>query len=332
MSGEARGSVEARLLFAATDEDARHESDLVVRTGAQAALIVASGGCTALTLASLHPGLSVTAFDVNERQLEHVAAKRDATLRRDLGALNYEDPRADGLNQCGERERLESRLRRLLHERVMSPEERDAFFAPGSPTHERATIAARWMGSPGWRSAFREAFEPGHLASLPLMSQIGRVNPGWYTAYHEFARCGFELRLRDPAPSSNAFAALRMLGHYTRHAVPDYFSLDQAPTLELVHGSLEAVPALERFRVVSLSNVLDWLEDPAIASWATRLAHALEPGSVVLIRSGSPKRDLQRFFLPHFRFDTALGREFVARDRNRTCPRIEVAVRRAAVW
>ncbi|HEY6461905.1 MAG TPA: DUF3419 family protein, partial [Polyangiaceae bacterium] len=106
-----------RLRFAVVREDPDVEHALCLRrreSGAPAAavLVVASGGCTALTLALREPSLRVTAFDVAPRQLRHVEAKRDAVARGDLAALNVGDESPEGLCQCGEFESLFRMLRR----------------------------------------------------------------------------------------------------------------------------------------------------------------------------------------------------------------------------
>jgi S-adenosylmethionine:diacylglycerol 3-amino-3-carboxypropyl transferase len=58
-----------RPKFAVVREDAALEVELVRRSSAREVLIVASGGCTALTLRHLFPTLEVTAFDLNPADL-----------------------------------------------------------------------------------------------------------------------------------------------------------------------------------------------------------------------------------------------------------------------
>src|SRR5688572_15564134 len=90
----------AELKFAVVREDPRLEAILVEETAARAVLLVASGGCTALTLKAASPSLDVVAFDFNPAQLAHVRRKIDAVARGDHAALT------GGLNQSGAFERL----------------------------------------------------------------------------------------------------------------------------------------------------------------------------------------------------------------------------------
>ena len=79
-----------RPKFAVVREDPDVEHALVRRTRAKRVLVVASGGCTALTLVHREPELEVTAYDFAEAQLAQVRDKQAAVARGDLRALNRE--------------------------------------------------------------------------------------------------------------------------------------------------------------------------------------------------------------------------------------------------
>jgi S-adenosylmethionine-diacylglycerol 3-amino-3-carboxypropyl transferase len=89
---------------------------------------------------------------------------------------------------------------------------------------------------------------------------------------------------------------------------------------------LTDVPRLDRFDVVSLSNLLDGASDADAARWAAAL-RALAPGSAIILRQLNSTRDLRPLFEPYFRFDTALGRSYFYRDRSLLYNRIEVGFR-----
>ena len=84
-----------RIKFAVVREDPDVEHTLCLRTKAERVLVVASGGCTALTLVHRDPRLRVTAFDMSEGQLTHLEDKRRAVGRGDLRALNVGDESPD---------------------------------------------------------------------------------------------------------------------------------------------------------------------------------------------------------------------------------------------
>ena len=64
-----------KVQFAVVREDPMVEAELIRLTGANDVLLVASGGCTALTLQALFPDLHITLFDFNPAQLEWVRKK-----------------------------------------------------------------------------------------------------------------------------------------------------------------------------------------------------------------------------------------------------------------
>jgi S-adenosylmethionine-diacylglycerol 3-amino-3-carboxypropyl transferase len=96
------------------------------------------------------------------------------------------------------------------------------------------------------------------------------------------------------------------------------------PPLELVEGTLAEVPSLDRFEVISLSNIFDWSDDALVADWGARLAAGARSGAAVILRQLNNRRDVSRFF-PGFRFDDALGAELQARDRSLFYERIRIA-------
>ena len=148
--------------------------------------------------------------------------------------------------------------------------------------------------------------------------------PGSYPRYFQRA---FERGLARKDAGENPFLQHVLLGHYRPEHAPAYLAITCAPELELVLGSLEAVPALERFKVYSLSNIFDWSDDALARSWGERLAAHARPGAAVLIRQLNNRRDVRRFFEPAFAFDEALGARFEEQDRSLFYERFLVAFR-----
>ena len=307
------------LKFAVVREDPELESSLVTRTGARALLTVASGGCTALALLARHPGLAVTAFDLNPTQLAHVREKEQHARDRDLRALNVGDDDPRGVNQRGEFEGLFRVLRRFLDEFVIEPGEAERYFAGSGFSEE---IAARWINHRYWPAAFDAAFAEGFLHAMFGPAATQHAEKGSYPGYFQRA---FARGLRRDDGPDNPFLQHVLLGRYL--APPPYTPLPDAAHLTLVHGSLADVRELGRFDVISLSNIFDWSDDALVAAWAAHLAAHAKPGAHVLLRQLNNTRDLRRHFAPAFTFDDALGEALLAQDRSLFYNRIEVAVR-----
>lgn len=307
------------LKFAVVREDPDLERALVERTGARAVLTVASGGCTALTLAKAHPHLAITAFDMNPTQLDHVRAKMRAARDGDLRALNVGDPSREGLNQCGEFEGLFRVLRHALTEFVCAPDELARFFHHPA---EAPALFARWRAQRYWPVAFALALADPLLETMFGPAATQHAERGSYPGY--FQRV-FERGLARPDAPANPFLQHVLLGCYLRP--PPYVGVTSTDGVTLVEGTLTDVPDLARFDVWSLSNVFDWGDDALVATWADAFVAHARPGSAVLLRQLNNRRDLRRFFGSAVRFDDALGASLQERDRSLFYERVEVAFR-----
>jgi S-adenosylmethionine-diacylglycerol 3-amino-3-carboxypropyl transferase len=315
-------SVELGLKFAVVREDPALEARLLPPGGAGRVLLVASGGCTALSLLAAHPALEVTAFDLNPRQLAHVEAKAAAARAGTLDRLNVEDAGEGGLNQSGEFEGLFRTLRHMLRSFVTGEAELARFFV--APREERRALAEAWRAHRYWPGCFAACFADGFLHAMFGPAATQHAAPGSYPAYFQAV---FERGLLRDDAARNPFLQHVLLGAYLAADAPAYTRDRRGRVPALILGGLDAVPALERFDLYSLSNVFDWSDDALVADWAARLCRAARPGSVVLLRQLNNTRDLRRHFTPAFVFDDALGRALQAEDRSLFYNRVEVARR-----
>lgn len=317
--------MEPRVKFAVVREDPRLELAIAEKIGARSVLVVASGGCTALTLQALRPELEVCAFDLAPLQLEHVLAKREAAIRGDLTALNTGGGGPEGLNQRGEFESLFRVLTTTVRELVGSEAELAAFFE--SDAAARREALARWTASRYWPAAFATAFNEPLLHAMFGPAATQHAEPGSYPGYFQRA---FERGLTRPDAAKNPFLQHVFLGTYLPEDAPEYITRGAAlknTHLELVQGSLPDVPRLERFDLLSLSNVFDWSDAQQIATWADTLAARAKPGSAILIRQLNNQRDLTPWLTPHYRFDPALALELLRSDRSLFYEKLEVGFR-----
>lgn len=300
------------IKFAVVREDAEVECALLDELpGAREALVVASGGCTALRLGQRFPALRVTAFDHSPAQLAHVHAKMAASLRHDFDVL-------DQLNERGEFEALFRVLRRFLTEFVFEGDELARYF------DGEAAVVERWVASRYWPAAFAVAFNDAFLQAMFGPAATQHAAPGSYPGYFQGA---FERGLRAPNGDRNPFLQHVLLGAYREADRPPAQRLDRTPELTLLEGTLLDVPELSRFALLSLSNVFDWSDDALVKQWADRLRAECAPGAVVLLRQLNNTRDLRPFFGGEFRFDDARGEALRERERSLFYNRVEVAVR-----
>ena len=317
----------SRLKFAVVREDAELEALLVRETGAQAVLLVASGGCTALALKHAFPKLDVVAFDFNPTQLAHVREKAAAVERGELRQLNVGDASRAGLNQRGDFEGLFRTLRTFLLEFVLAQEELEAFFSPRTTLKARRVLLEHWKDSPYWAAAFAITFADGFLHAMFGPAATQHAVPGSYPGYFQRA---FERGLAREDGGGNPFLQHVLLGHYRPEDAPAYVYAARALPVTLIEGTLLDVPDLERFDLIHLSNIFDWSDDALVTAWADTLARKAKPGAQILIRQLNNQRPLRRFFEPAFEFSDGLSAELLARDRSLFYERFEVGTRVSA--
>jgi S-adenosylmethionine-diacylglycerol 3-amino-3-carboxypropyl transferase len=312
----------SRIKFAVVREDPDVEHALCLHTKAERVLVVASGGCTALTLKHRVPGLSVTAFDVSAAQLAHVTEKAEAVARGDLRALSVGDDAPDALNQRGEFESLFRTLKRFVEEMVAPPAAIARYFDAEATVAERRALVDGWCASRYWPVAFSLAMHDELLHAMFGPAATQHADKGSYPGYFQRA---FERGLRRDDGPANPFLAHVLLGAYLPGHAPDYVKAGRELDVRLVHGQLPDVPDLGRFDLVSLSNVFDWSDDALVDTWGRSL-RTLRPGAAIVIRQLNNRRDVRRL-LPGFVFDDALGDDLLSRDRSLFYERILVGFR-----
>jgi S-adenosylmethionine-diacylglycerol 3-amino-3-carboxypropyl transferase len=293
------------LKFAVVREDFEVEAALVQATGARACLTVASGGCTALALKHRFPGLEVHAFDLNPDQLAHARRKADAIAAGELRALNVGDDGPSGLSQRGEFEKLFRVLRRAWLELVMGPEALEQFFVEPAQRHR---LLGQWTASPYWPACFEVAFAEGLLHAMFGPDATRHAPRGSYPAYFQRA---FERGLSQSGAAQNPFLQHVLLQRYL--TPPAFLTCGARLEVTWHQASLTDVPALERFEVVSLSNIFDWSDEALVAAWA-RALRVLSPGSLVVYRQLNNQRDWRPRF-EGFVEDVALSDGWTRRER-----------------
>ncbi|MCB9920306.1 MAG: DUF3419 family protein [Planctomycetes bacterium] len=302
------------IQFAVVREDATIECAIARELERRSALLVASGGCTALALASACPGLAQTLVDPNPAQLELVERKASLLADPDIPPSRFgvgaDEPNA--LHECGNFEWLFRLLRQVLDLFVVAPSERARRFE----------IDEDWddvFDTPYWPRAFELVFSEGMLVTMFGPAAIQHATPG---SYPEYFRGRIEAALRRDDRSSNPYLHHLLLGRYSERPAswPEYlrrrsdFPAVFAP--EVVHGTLLDVRSFEPFDFVGLSNVMDWMDDASCTELAKRLADELEPGAAVLWRQLNDPRDLIGRFEAAFEFDSERDTRLLARERS----------------
>jgi S-adenosylmethionine:diacylglycerol 3-amino-3-carboxypropyl transferase len=341
----------ARPLFALVREDSTIERALVARTEARRVVVVASGGCTALSLLS-DTVEQVIAVDVSPAQAALVALRaaaiaaldRDAYLRfcgarpddarsatwASLRAGVPDDARAywdaapeaiaAGVDGCGVTEAFYRFVAGSLRRSDWPDGVWRALLSAGSMDEQRELLATHFAGG-----RFRVALEM--LLSRSMHELFYPPSIFAHVAEHDFARVfarRFGERVMAEPMRGNYFLSQLIFGEYLLDVpggAPPYLTQKgyaearrNLHKLRLVTGALQEVldPSM-RADALFLSNVLDWASEEQTARIGDGVRRAARPGAVVVVRHMLGRSGLPASF--GARFDAAASAEALRAER-----------------
>ncbi|MCR9244889.1 MAG: BtaA family protein [bacterium] len=311
------------LQFAVVREDPRVEESLLRERSAERALLIASGGCTALHLRARLPELRLTLVEPNPAQVQHVERKLAALRQNTRSEFNIDDDRTDGLHECGNFERLFRLLRAVLDLWVVSAAERRVRLADA---------AADWrdvIEHPYWPVAFSTAFADDLLVTMFGPDAVQHAEPGSYPGYF---RRRIEAGLVAADRDRNPWLHHVLLGHYLPAAVTWPPFLQEPPRdlepFEVLPVTLLEVDSFAPYDFVQLSNVLDWMSETDCRALAGRLGTELRPGSRVLWRQLNDPRDLVGHFESAFKFSEIRDGQLTESERSLFYDAVHLGTRR----
>ena len=315
--------------FAVVREDPLVEAELVRLTNASNVLLVASGGCTALTLQALFPNLHITLFDFNPAQLERVGKKmsalRDADAATRCQRFNIGSSDPSGLNQNGNFESLFRGLREFIFDLVADETEIRRLFEEEG---RLARVSEVLFSSKYWQVAFDLYFSDSLLNAMFGPDATQHAEAGSYPRYFQTL---FENGLTSAGAFDNYFLHHVFLGYYLQRPASLPYYLLASPIdycFQMVEGTLAEVPELQRFDLISLSNIMDWMPLTEIAALMEQLQSGMKSGASVLYRQLNNSTDLSAYFGDSFEFDTALGIQFQEIERSLFYSSVHVGKRR----
>lgn len=318
-----------KVQFAVVREDPMVEAELIRLTKASNVLLVASGGCTALTLQALFPDLHITLFDFNPAQLERIREKIsalrqiDETKRHRRFNIGTSDPK--GLNQSGNFESLFRGLREFIFDLVADESEIRVLF---EEKERLARVSEVLFSNKYWRVAFDLYFSDSLLNAMFGPEATQHAEPGSYPRYFQTL---FEKGLTSAKAFDNYFLHHVFLGYYLQRPASLPYYLLAPPTdyrFQMVEGTLDQVPELQRFDLISLSNIMDWMPLVEIVSLIGYLRDEMKSGASVLYRQLNNYTDLSTYFGDSFEFDEVFGVQFQEIERSLFYSSVHVGRRR----
>jgi S-adenosylmethionine-diacylglycerol 3-amino-3-carboxypropyl transferase len=320
----------AKPQFSVVREDPGIELEVVRRKGARRILLIASGGCTALTLAAVDPQARITLLDPNPIQLGLVRRKLDALARpRDAAwksLFNIGDGDPAGLNAAGNFESLFRQFSGFLFEFVAPREFFARLFEEGG---DKSRALAEILSSKYWPVAFDLFFSDSLLNAMFGPDATQHAPKGSYPGYF---RRALERGLMSPGAQDNYFLHHLLLGHYIdrQGCLPHYLTHSPArpEQFDWIQGTLDQVSGLGRFDLIGLSNIFDWMPEAEATRLARRLCDETRPGSALIYRQLNHSTDFQRLFESRYEFDPEQEASLLASDRSLFYSKLSLGTKR----
>ncbi|MFY9589202.1 DUF3419 family protein [Rickettsia endosymbiont of Halotydeus destructor] len=271
----------ANIKFAVVREDPLIEQTLIERITPQNVLMIASGGCTALSLKSKFPKINFTLFDINSSQIQLVKNKIKALecygnhSFKEQFNINFNNPK--GLNNCGEFESLFNCFRQFLTEFILPKKNiLDIFLEDEDPNI--------LLNNKYWSVAFDLFFSNSLLLAMFGPAAIQHAEPNSYPRYFQKA---FENGFYRKDYKKNYFLHHMFLGYYLDNinAQPYYLhKKNQNIQFEYINDKLLNVENINKFQLVSLSNIFDWMSEEEVLTHLKYLENNLLSGTYIIFR------------------------------------------------
>ncbi|AFZ01243.1 DUF3419 family protein [Calothrix sp. PCC 6303] len=307
-------------------------------------LLIASGGCTVLSLLSISEVAEIAAVDLNPAQIHLVELRRQALLNLPIAAQldligankatseaeriklykkiasklptstrNYWDAReqqiAFGINRVGKFEQLF---------RELSASFTEIGFDPLNKTQEA-------IESPQWRSLFENVFERDKLA---VIFGEAAVNYSMDRSFGEHFADVFAHSLQKFVSTKNYFITQVWCDAYTDEidGVPLYLqplvqtSIRQLGTerLKLHQGTfvekMIELGADKPFDLIQFSNISDWMPPQDLDNMLLQAVHVLKPGGALIGRRLNGDHHLASLMAAHIFVDENFSRELLESD------------------
>jgi len=302
------------IQFAVVREDPLVEATIIEKFKIKKLLLVCSGGCSVLSLKTLFPELSISAFDLNQAQIDLTLAKlKHLKQTKTFNQIfNIEDPTATGLNQCGNFESLFRGFREFIFDFILDSEHMKLIFSESEIKSSNTLLIEHRY----WPVAFSLFFSDPLLQTMFGKAAIQHAPRGSYPRYFQQV---FEKGLKTKGAYKNYFLHHVLLGQYINQpeCLPYYLS---NPTnlnmgLDFIHGPIQAIKDLNNFDLIQLSNIMDWMSENENRLIADHINKNTSPGTILLIRQLNNEQPVSRYF-PDFVLDQSLSENLYSIDRS----------------
>lgn len=301
------------IQFAVVREDPLIEAKLIKDFNLNEILLVCSGGCTVLSLQALFPDLKISAFDLNPAQIQLTKDKIKHLNDNQFNLIfNIEHKNAAGLNQCGNFESLFKGLREFIYDFILDEDSFKKLFE-SSETIKSASDSL--LSHRYWPVAFSLFFSD---ALLETMFGTAAIQHAPKSSYPRYFQSVFEKGFKRKDAWQNYFLHHVFLGAYINQPqmLPVYLaSPARKYNIEFLLGPLDAVKNLEKFQLIHLSNIMDWMSEKENKEIANHISKNTKKGTIVLIRQLNNEQPVHEYF-PEFESLPTVEQQLLELDRS----------------
>jgi len=313
-------------------------------------LLVASGGCTALSLLGSSAFAHIDAVDANLAQLHLVELRRQALTTLPLqaqyqllGIEQWPNSKVEPPNRLALYEKVRSHLPEATRRYWDDHADQVAFGVNQVGRFEQlfrelsaqfAAIGLNPLGCPAdaiahpqWRAIFEAVFERNKLANT---FGEAAVNYSMDRSFGEHFADVFAQALTRFSPTTNYFLMQVWGDRYTSspEGVPPYLqptiqqSIHQLGTerLHLHHGlflnTLSELTKTNRFDLIQFSNISDWMPIPDLHSMIESAVQCLNPGGALIGRRLNGDHHLATIMANYLAVDQDFSRLLLESDRS----------------
>lgn len=304
------------IQFAVVREDPMIDMEIIENFKLQNILLIASGGCTALSIAAKFQDRKLTLFDPNPNQLLLVKEKfkilSEITDQRGFeNQFNIAVDIPGSLNAKGNFESLFRNFRKFIWE-FICPESGWIELFNGRNTLNLSEI----FSNKYWNVAFELFFHDSLLLAMFGPDALQHAPKGSYPSYF---RERLEQGLKRQDLEKNYFLHHIFLGYYLTEKESQPFYLQQkilVSEIEYINGYLQDVPYLEEYDYIMLSNIFDWMSQNDIDSVISLLKKKCKKDSVICFRQLNNTHDLASEFQDQFQLQKELSENLYQKDRS----------------
>jgi len=273
-----------KIKFAVVREDPIVEQFIIEKFHCQSVLLVASGGCLALSLNSMFPKVNFTLFDRNIAQINLVKNKCKLLENFDHSSyplFNIGSDHVSGFNACGLFESLFRSFRFFIHEFIADQSHIEKIFL--GDKHQAKDAIKIILQNKYWPVAFDLYFSDSMLITTFGQDAVQHAKPCSYPYYFQRA---LERGLEQPDFQTNYFLQHILLGYYVnnRNSWPYYLSHPCLHTdFRYIHDTLLNI-RLDEYDFISLSNIFDWMSKTDVHHHLDYLKNNLKKGAIISFR------------------------------------------------